>query len=64
MQENYPFKEVYAFGDQPATCTICGNRTETLQEKDFPVKVQEHECLTSDCSYRFIMEHNNNNNTE
>lgn len=45
--------ERYILGDQPATCGICGARTEFDELSD---GIQIHQCLNSDCLYKFVGE--------
>jgi hypothetical protein len=49
--------EVYLFSDQPATCPICGSRTDIIFEEQCSIeKKQVHECLNSSCKYEFVLE--------
>ena len=41
----------YILTDQPTTCGICCARTDFEEIND---KLQLHQCLNSDCGYKFI----------
>lgn len=47
--------KTYLMGDQPATCPICGARTEFVT---LSAKREQHKCLDTDCNYQFILEDN------
>ena len=52
--------EVYTFTDQPTTCPKCGNRTEIIADLfDSPEKTQHHCCLSTICSFKFVIEEDN-----
>ncbi|WP_209320110.1 hypothetical protein [Flavobacterium denitrificans] len=51
--------EMFLSSEQPTTCPTCGNRTEILEEFEFS---QKHKCLNTECSFKFILEFDNNNN--
>jgi hypothetical protein len=47
---------IYLMDDQPATCPLCGARTEITKELlDSPDKMQYHKCLSKECKYKFIL---------
>lgn len=51
------YSEVFIFNDQPTTCPKCGNRTEiTLELTNTVEKTQYHKCLSSYCSFNFVVE--------
>lgn len=51
------YSEIFIFNDQPTTCPKCGNRTEiTLELTNTVEKAQYHKCLSSDCSFNFVVE--------
>ncbi len=51
------YSEVYTYSDQPATCPICGARTEIMLELiDTPELTQHHKCLSINCSFEFVMQ--------
>jgi hypothetical protein len=55
MSVNY--SEVYIVSDQPATCPKCGSRTEiTLDLFNTLEQTQHHKCLSSNCSFEFVMQ--------
>ncbi|HWK57220.1 MAG TPA: hypothetical protein VNQ80_07785 [Parapedobacter sp.] len=43
----------YTYGDQPATCPKCGNRTTVYETTGLPV-VQQHTSLSANCRYTFF----------
>jgi len=48
---------VFTFTDQPTTCPECGNRTEIILDLIYsPLKTQHHQCLSKNCSFRFIVQ--------
>jgi hypothetical protein len=50
--------DVYIFSDQPATCPICGSRSEIILDlshtKD---KTQIHKCPNQKCEFEFVMQY-------
>jgi hypothetical protein len=45
--------DCYRLDDQPTTCGLCGARTDFEEINEV---IQLHECLNSDCGYKFITE--------
>jgi hypothetical protein len=48
--------DCYLLNDQPATCGICGGRTD-IEEINYGIQI--HECLNPGCSYKFTTEEEN-----
>ena len=49
--------EIFLSNDQPATCPLCGSRTEILSEFfREEISSEIHICLTKNCRFKFIME--------
>ena len=45
--------DIYLMNDQPTECGLCGARTDFKNIED---KIQLHQCLNSNCGYKFITE--------
>jgi hypothetical protein len=52
---NHDLLDCYILNEQPTTCGLCGVRTNFLETND---GLQIHECLNSECRYKFITEDN------
>ena len=53
---NYSY--VYIYSDQPATCPLCGARSEIISDLSHTKKMtQIHKCPDSNCAYEFIMQY-------
>jgi len=55
--------DTYILGDQPATCPLCGGRTEFTDSSDHAGHYQIHTCLNDDCNIRFKMVEDNDTTT-
>ena len=54
---NYDNLDCYILKEQPTTCGLCGARTNF---EEINSMIQLHECLNSDCGYKFITEEDEN----
>ena len=52
IMEVHPQSNEYIMGDQPATCPLCGSRTEFIV---LGKKREQHKCLDPDCKYEFVL---------
>jgi len=47
----------YIMNDQPATCPLCGSRSDiTYEVPNSPDCEQYHRCLNPKCQFEFVME--------
>jgi len=51
IEIKYDNLDCYALNNQPITCGLCGTRTDFKEVSDV---MQLHECLNSNCGYKFI----------